>query len=369
MVIGIITIYSVPNYGSVLQAFATQTFLESCGFKCVFIDYSRDNDWYFRHGNTRPNYIKRLIRKLGLKDIHRKEIKIEQFRKQYLKKTKTFYSLEELNSADWSSFNLFAVGSDQVWNTRLSYGDKAYLLSFIDDDKKKISLASSFALKELPQAYEDTFKKNLSTFKALSVREANGKEIIQKQLNIDKPVEVILDPTLWLSREQWLNSIPHSKFKKTEKYILFYMWDYAFKPQPYIYKVAKKLQDKYGYIIYVLEGRPNELDEFGLKYKSVIDSSIQEFIDYFHYADIVITSSFHGTAFAVNFGIPLISVVPSNGDDRQSSLLTSVGLYRLAKNIDSPLSEIHPFYDTDLEQKNLSTIRMKSTAWIRNALK
>ena len=366
--IGVLTIFEVPNFGSVLQAYATQVTLGKLGYECVFIDYTRNNEWYFNHGVHRPDFKNKVAQLLGLKVCHRKEKKLDTFRKTFLRCTRTYHSLDELQAADWSTFDVLAIGSDQVWNTRYSYGDKAYLLTFASG-KKKISLASSFALKELPTEFASGFKQALQGFSAISVREQNGGDIIRNQLGIKTPVEVILDPTLWLSREDWLKSVPRSKWRKTEKYILLYMWDYAFKPQPFIYQVAKYFQEKYGYIIYVLEGKPNELDEFGLKYKSVIDSSIQGFIDYFNDADIVITSSFHGTAFAVNFGKPLVSIVPTNGDDRQSSLLTSVGLSRLAKNVDSPLNEINLFYDVDKEQEELSSIRMKSTVWIKNALK
>lgn len=365
--IGVLTIFEVPNFGSVLQAFATQVTLGKLGYECVFIDYTRNNEWYFNHGVHRPDIKNKVAQLLGLKACHRKEKKLDIFRKTFLHRTRTYRSLDELQAADWSTFDVLAIGSDQVWNTRYSYGDKAYLLPFASG-KKKISLASSFALKELPTEFASGFKQALQGFFAISVREQNGADIIRNQLGIKTPVKVILDPTLWLSREDWLKSVPRSKWRKMEKYILLYMWDYAFKPQPFIYQVAKYFQEKYGYIIYVLEGKPNELDEFGLKYKSVIDSSIQGFIDYFSNADIVITSSFHGTAFAVNFGKPLVSIVPTNGDDRQSSLLYTLGLSQLTANSNKVVKNINPFYDVEREQQKLQIYREKTTEWIKSIL-
>ncbi len=366
--IGVLTIYSVPNFGSVLQAYATQVLVEKLGHQCVFIDYRRENDWYYAHGAYKLNTKDKILLQLGLFARHRKAKRLESFRKQFLHLSRPYWSLEELEKEDWSSFDEFMVGSDQVWNTRFSYGDSVYLLSFVPDEKGKISFSSSFALKELPNEYTEKFKKYLTRFSALSVREQHGVEIIREQLGINTNVELTADPTLTLSASDWLSALPRSSFKKKEPYILLYMLDYAFKPQPYIYEVAKFFQRKYGYIVYVLDGKASEVREYGLQCKSVIDSDIPSFIDYFHNADIVITSSFHGTAFALNFGRPLISIVPDGGDDRQSSLLKSVSLPQLAVKMNTALSTLNPFYDMDKEQKSLQEYRSKTIEWIRSVL-
>lgn len=364
--IGLVTIYTVPNFGSVLQAFATQTLLESPGLECKIIDYDRKNPWYFSHGNGKPKLKSIIAQALGLKAKHRKEKKLERFRRTFLHLTKRYRSLDELRAESWGSYDAFVVGSDQVWNTRFSYGDSVYLLSFVPEVKPKISIASSFALKELPCEYVEKFRHCLSGFKAISVREKYGKEIIQRQLKLPVDVQVLLDPTLMLSNEEWLYTIPRSKFKKTEKYILLYMLAYAFKPQPYIFEVAAYLQKLLGYKIYVLEGEISEGYKKTLDCKYVIDSSIPEFIDYFNNADLVLTSSFHGTAFALNFGRPLISIVPSDGDDRQTSLLNELGLSRLAVKVGTDIDEISYEYDFNEEQRRLDRLRVGSVDWVKN---
>ena len=65
------TIFQVPNYGSVLQAFATQTVLEKLGYECDVINYNYPNDWHYRHGFIRPSALKQRVKKaLGLLGIH-----------------------------------------------------------------------------------------------------------------------------------------------------------------------------------------------------------------------------------------------------------------------------------------------------------
>lgn len=366
--IGIVTIYTIPNYGSVLQAYATLLVFRILGYDSVLINYSRLNSYYFRHGDRPVSMFKKIIRYFGLTSYHRKLRKMEKFRKNNLKETKEYKSLSELQAEKWNQFKMLAVGSDQVWNPRFSYGDSVYFLSFLPDDILRISFSSSFALKKLPNEHVASFREYLEKFNAISVREDNAKSIINEQLKLDKGIFVLLDPTLLLSVEQWREYMIRSKFKKKEKFILLYLLDYSFKPQPYIYEVAEYFQKRFNYNIYVLEGHSKELKDYHLKYSNRTDSTVEEFIDYFYNADLVLTSSFHGTAFALNFGKPLISIIPDNGDDRQSSLLRKVRLERLAVKKGEPIESINPFYDVEKEQVYLKMNRDEAYKWIRNSV-
>lgn len=367
--VGLLTIFSVPNYGSVLQTYATQILLENLGYNCDIINYDRDNNWYYSHGSYKYSLKNKIGQFFMIKPTHRKNYKLCKFRKKFLNLSRRYESLEDLEHKDWSGYYAFIVGSDQVWNTKFSYGDLVYLLAFVPEDVRKISLASSFALDKLATSYIDKFKKYLSRFSCISVRELNGKSIIQNQLGLNVDVEILLDPTLLISKEMWLKVIPRSNFRKREKYILLYMLDYAFKPQPYIYDVAEYFQKKFGYSIYVLEGSISKDYKKKLRINKVYNSSVFDFIDYFNNADIILTSSFHGTAFALNFGKPLISIVPDGGDDRQTSILKELHLSDLVINVGSDIDKISPFYDVVEEQDILSKLRNKSVEWLSTALK
>lgn len=366
--IGIVTIYDVPNYGSVLQAFATQKIFENNGYETKFIKYDRYNSWLVSHsGQYKPNPIRTQLQKLGLKSVHRKIIHLNHFKKKYFKETKIYKDLNDLNNEDWSNYDLFAVGSDQVWNPRFCYGDSYYMLSFIPEYKKRISIASSFATHQLPNNLTAKYYKYLSKFDALSVRENNGINIINNQLGINKEVKLLLDPTLLLSGKEWREAIP-SKSVLKRKYILYYMWDYAFNPLPYINKVTEYFQKETGYDVVILEDAGKHINIRSGKTIKFSDASIPEFIDLFTHAEMIITSSFHGTAFAVNFGRPLISIVPFDGDDRQSSLLRNLDLTQCAVTINTPLDKINPFFDIQTEQTKLEHLRNKSIYWLRNVI-
>jgi len=365
MKIGLLTIYHVPNYGSVLQTYATQTVLERLGHECIVIQYNYRNDaFYEKLGSKRDRFKEWQLKYIPFL----KSAKIERFRKKYFNFSKAFEDYRELKGYNWDSFDAFVVGSDQVWNTKYVFGDPAFLLEFAPSDKRRISISSSFAMKTLPMEYREIFKKELERFTALSVREYNGIGIINNDLGIDKPVRVLLDPTLLLNNKDWLSLIPRSSFKKEKPYILLYLKNYAFDPRPYIFRVIEYYKNALNADVVVLEGH-RELDGLNCPFIDSNRSSVPEFIDLFANADLVITSSFHGTAFALNFAKPLVSVVPDDdGDDRQSSLLRLVGAEECIVKIGKEPSTIKPCYDTKKVTEALNNIRVENINWIKKEL-
>lgn len=365
MKIGLVTIYHVPNYGSVLQTYATQKVLEHLGHECVIIRYNYRNDTFYKKIGRKRNRFKewqlRIVPFL-------KSAKLEKFRNKKLHFSKPFEEYRELLAYNWDSYDAFIVGSDQVWNTKYVLGDPAFLLEFAPKDKRRISFSSSFALKTLPEEYRDLFTRELVKFSALSVREFNGVDIINKELVINKTVKVTLDPTLLLSGTDWLRAIPRSSLQKKKPYILIYQKIYAFDPRPYIFKVIEYFGKKMNADIVVLEGH-RELEGLNDPFIDANRSSVPEFIDLFANADLVITSSFHGTAFALNFGKPLISVIPDDkGDDRQSSLLKMVGADNSIVRIGTDLETIDPNYDVEKITTALDNYRKDNINWIKEVL-
>lgn len=368
MKIGLITIYDVPNYGTILQAYATKKILERLGANVTTIQYTRNNDWVKKRYHLKSIFsVKDLIHKLGLTSYGRMIRKQDSFRKKFLGLSKKYDSLLDLEKEDWCYYDLMVTGSDQVWNAKYLYGDSVYMLSFVPETVKKIAISSSFASNSLPNQYLEKYKKFLDRYSAISVREENGKSIIHDQLSISSDVPVLLDPTLLLSKDQWLKSLNIGKRTRTEKYILFYMLDYAFEPKPYIYEVTKYFQKKIGCKIVALVGYNRGASRrFGLHMIDASDSSISDYLEYFSNAALVITSSFHGTAFAVNFGIPLVSIIPTDGgDDRQTTLIRDLNILNCAVPLGKPLNEINPYYDFCNEQKTLEVKREESLEWIR----
>lgn len=171
-----------------------------------------------------------------------------------------------------------------------------------------------------------------------------------------------------MSKDEW------SLFSKNRKsrysnngYIIFYLITHSFDVTPYIYEILKKLQEKTKLKIYSFSKIPSS---FGINYESCADISAEDFIELFEKSSYVVTSSFHGTAFAVNFGIPLYSVVDSlyTADDRQISLLQKLDIEQCIVPLNKPFEEIQPIYNMEKEQHNLDKLRASSLSYLYNSL-
>ena len=253
-----------------------------------------------------------------------------------------------------------------MWNTRFTNGDPVFLLDFVKGKgSDRCAISSSFASKNIDVQYEETFRKGLSKFKHISVREQNGIEILSR-LGITN-ASLTLDPTLLLSADEW-NKLIVTKKQLPEKYILLYMWCYAFEPRPLIFDVLRRYQKELNCPIIALEGFAECKGQTDLTIIDATDSSISDFMQLFANASLVVTSSFHGTAFALNYGRPLVSITPGGGDDRQGTLLQALHLEECTYPIESGIKTISPFYDYGEECEALGNLRRDSLFNIRRML-
>lgn len=365
----LVTIFKVPNFGSVLQAYATQQTLENMALEVKLLNYDHINsEWSASHGVPRQGLKNKIGRMLCLKPHHRKENKLVKFANKYLHLTRSYCCHRQIQENEDGQYDLYVVGSDQVWNTRFTNCDPAYLLNFVTEKSARcISISSSFASKKIDDNYRPVFEKALRKFSHLSVRENNGISILNT-LGYDN-AKLVLDPTLLLSASQW-NVLRNQDCHKGEKYILLYMLTYAFEPRPLIFEVLRYYQNKLGCKIIALDGFNDCQGRTDLKIEDATDSSVSDFLNLFANATLVVTSSFHGTAFALNYGRPLVSITPEGGDDRQGNLLAQLGVNqcRLGVSGGAMLEELNPFYDIITEQEKLQMLRDDSLNWIRQAL-
>lgn len=140
---------------------------------------------------------------------------------------------------------MIIAGSDQLWNPTYLKGDSAFMLSFAPGIPK-MSIASSFAVSELPPEFIEKYRKHLSSFSAISVRENSGVRIIRETLSLNVDSRVVLDPTLLLSADEWMDSLKITRAKSPERYILMYLLSYALDPYPAALEAAKQLKERYG---------------------------------------------------------------------------------------------------------------------------
>ena len=372
--IGIITVHRLPNWGSALQGYALQKVVESLGYVCECINYSYPNPWHEERGSWKrriPPLKTRILRRLGLRAPSLQQL-VDKFVDSEIKESREYTTFDDIHN-DSPEYDIYMSGSDQIWNWRTMCADPTYLLDFAPKDKPKIAYSSSFSVNYIPEDLWKMYSKCLSEYKAISVRESNGSRLI-KEL-IGREVPVVLDPTLLLNNKQWkkLASKARWKQKMPNKYILSYMLNYTFNPKPTMTALLNHLQHRYQCPVIML-GRPNEMfngDIFQMSKSQGI--GVYEFLWLVSHASVVASSSFHGSAFAVNMGVPLLALVEKEDqeDDRIPSFLSSVGLSENLVTIHTDFGKLDKdgSYDVESAHKKLDMQRSMSIKFINDSIK
>ena len=219
MKIDVITRHAVANYGSILQAYATQQTILKLGYDCEIINYIPIEEKGNNIASTlcknsyfwNKNKITRLIYKLIQTPNYKLSYEIFcKYRKKILKETKEYNYLKELY-CDMPIADVYCTGSDQVWGEMAINKNekKAYFLEFVPNNKKCISYASSMGKIKFDKKELSNIKEYLKKYSTLLVRE-NSAKCILNDLGFDN-VEQVLDPTLLLNKNEWESFFKNSK--------------------------------------------------------------------------------------------------------------------------------------------------------------
>lgn len=364
--IGIITMHRINNYGSVLQAFALQYIIEKMGFDVQLIDYNYPNIFQYTRGVALPknDWKAKVIKSMSwLHPYNRYDYKFQDFRNRYFKLSPYYKDFDVIHQKA-ISYDLYITGSDQVWNPKFTKGDTTFLLDFAEKNANKISYASSFSCTQLGKEYEATYSELLAQYQAISVREWGGVELV-KRLTGQQAV-ITVDPTLLLDDNAW-KTVVSKRCRYSKNYILLYVLSYSFNPVPYIYDLALYLSRKLNLQIVVLGKHP-----YLSKYKnveSILDAGPLEFLQLIENAVCVVTSSFHGTAFSVNYKKPVYAVVnDKNDDDRISSFLSDLSLDESIIPMGMALDTIPLDMHSESSWSILNQKREYSLSYLENAI-
>lgn len=219
-------------------------------------------------------------------------------------------------------YDTYVAGSDQIWNWMQTDRLDVYILKFADRfGAKKISYAASISAKDIPQKYEAQYKELLEQLDCASVREVQAKAQLAKISG--KPVEVVLDPTLLLNKDEWQQEMS-CKCDDGEKYVLIY----TLSGSKYIYNLATTIAKGLGEgckVINVKSGFQEEKTE-GIEHLTNVGP--KEWVELIMKAAYVVTDSFHGTAFSINFNKPFTTLLnpSSNMNNRALSILKIMDL-------------------------------------------
>lgn len=364
--IGLVSYHRDPNYGTMLQAYALSHAIEELGERCEYINYNT--------GLSRTpleRYIRHAIRTLlGLdrrapfgffltKPFRGTMERFHDFHAQYIPTSSRLYFRDTIPQA-LACYDQFIVGSDQTWSPLIN--NNPYTINFLPfcpPHTPTAAYAPSFGTLHIPDNYLRTIAPLLNKFDHLSCRE--GQNCAPLASASGKSVTAVCDPTLLLTPHDWdkialLPPLPHKG-----PYILAYILG----TKPCLTRRAEQLAKGTGLPVYFIATRPEYLHRPG----TLTDIGPLEFIALIRNAHTVVTDSYHGTLFSINFSTPFVSYAKlsstsSTDNDRIPALLQEFGLesYFLADNDLRPLPPISwPNVHEKLKIKRASSLNYLRT--------
>lgn len=383
----IVSCYFQHNYGSMLQAYATQMALDKLGYENETIDIAGFNHeikkakmLYFAKASLTSDI---LISKLGMarnvvikrfseNDYARlskvRSDKFDAFSKKYFRLSSRYNSKEELGKKCDENYSTVLVGSDQLWlpgNIAADY----YTLNFVPTTVNSIAYATSFGQSSLPKDSARKATMFLKKIKHIGVREEAGRRLVKELAGRNVPV--VCDPTLLFTGDEWM------QIQKKEpiiegKYILCYFLG----NNPPHREFAKKLRKETGCKIVAL----THLDEFikgDEEYADEMPYDIDpaDFLNLIRNAEYVCTDSFHCSVFSILYKKEFYTFRRYNRNTKHSTnsrldtLFKSAGIEGRVLTGNEKIEDCLNFKtDFDVAHKKIAEVRKQSYEYLKAAL-
>lgn len=383
--IGLVTCYFHHNYGSMLQAYATEMIMQDMGlpYETIYckapINYMVENkllyfakkimigDWKMKLGKFKIDQAKHnnpiFLKNWAIRDAAFNKFADEMFHVSPYCKNRS--ELETMAT----NYSAFLVGSDQLWRTD-SVEHGYYTLEWVPDGIRKIAYSTSIGVKEIPWFQVKKNRRFMNRFDYMALREQSACDLVFKLTG--RKVQVVLDPTLLFSGDQWMK-IQNKEPLTNGKYIFCYFLG----NNPNQRELVKKLKDKTGMKIVALL----HLDEYIPSDESFADETPYnvgpaEFLNYIRNAEYVCTDSFHCSVFSILYKKKFFTfsrfseTAKQNTNTRIDNLLNITGLSERRVNARMSVDEILNLQlDFNYADKKLDELRKSSIDYLKNALK
>lgn len=358
--VGIVTWHYYTNYGSALQAFALQKLISDLGYDVKIINYRNPqfgvHIWW--------KYIAKCIlhNTLGLfnKNIYEKtSLGARRFQNKYHYQTKRFENPEDIHNLV-KDFSCIVYGSDQIWAPNVYH--PLYMGAYIPEGVKKISYAASIGLNEIPDHLIDTYKKNLSSYAAIAVREDEGKNLLKEKCGID--AEVVLDPTLMINADTY-RKMQRPVRGVNGRFIYCYFLNKEHKYREKVEEYARKNS------LQIVGTSENPSDSQWMR--RVANLGADQFLWLINNAETIFTDSYHGTIFSLLFHKNLWSFVrfEENSPVCQNSRIRQLQNYfNIGHRIITAKSEVDDSRAIDYKyfEKELAKLRTYSMSYIKSSI-
>lgn len=192
--------------------------------------------------------------------------------------------------------------------------DLAYALAFAPAGARRISYAASFGEQVFPDGDKDAFAGELRQYSSLLVRDCASADLLARW---GLPATRVLDPTLLLGAGEWRR---FAEPVRDERFVLAYQ----IHGDPRVGRYAARVAERMGLPLVRVSCALHQIARPGsLRWLPTLG----QLVLYLDKAALVVTDSFHGTAFCANLNTPFVSVpIPGETPVRIGDLLGLVGL-------------------------------------------
>lgn len=371
--VGIITYHHYYNYGTVLQAYALQKAVESVsGKSCEVIDFRSSEEKRLTKKQLVALRFKRLF--VYVKEFKR-VCRLKKYSKLLTAKYPAFdkffaddlvvgdvvyHNYTELKNNP-PKYEVYVTGSDQTFSPKIGL-NPAMFLAFAPEGAKKIAYAPSVGVSTLTDNEKQTISSYLSSYSYLSCREQTGCDLLIGCVQ-SRDIPLVVDPTLLLTADDW-DKIAVSP-TICGKYILCYFIGH----RKYYRNYALKLSKETGYPLYFI---PSSWMDLKKDNNFVAEAGPKEFLGLIRDAAIVLTDSFHGTIFSVNYRKNFYSFLKIKGgsvaldNSRITGILNRLGLKD--RLLDETIQPTFTPVDYFMVDQKLQNERELSVSFLKNAL-
>ena len=370
MKIGLISIHSAHNYGSVLQAYALQEILKKYSNNFELINYRPNyldcqyNMFSIRVYKRFPGFINKIMH-FGWRIIMfpgrlTKYKKFENFINNNMVLTHKYKKINQLRFQKLD-YDIVFVGSDQVWNTDITEGfDKVFYLDFLNENVIRASYAASIGRNSLDKKYFLDYKNCLEKFDYISLREQSSVHLIAEFTK--KDISVTLDPTLLLKKSKWELLIKNSLIKcESADYIFVYILE----DNPEFTKIVNNISKLLGLKVLSISKKKRFNNE-----KIFPNAGPEDFLKLCYYSKFIISNSFHGTVFSIIFEKNNCIVPHLNTGGRMIDLMNICGLNERIIRTENDLNNIDLKKDVNYElvKEKLKVHKEYSKAYLEKVI-
>lgn len=352
------------NYGSALQSWALQQTVDKLGngrWKTVLVDYCptilADKDPLNPIKNMLDIDEKaRNMCELSMPAIRENYKKFDDFYNTRFNKTSKKYTPDNFNQiVKDEDLNGFICGSDTIFCIdEFEFEDGYYANYSCMKELYTIAYAASFGDAHFTSDTLSILGQKVKNFKAIGLRESTLLDYVNESTLI--PVKRVLDPTLLLETQEY-DRIAEKRIE-TEKYLLLYVRRY----NPEMEKYAERLAEKNGWKIIEISLRADNAK----KHRMFYEAGVEEFLSLVKYAEFVVTNSFHGAIFSIQFRRQFVVFAREQSNTKIRELLGLLGLS--SRQLFSEEMVVEEKIDFEPVHEILARERKKSCAFIKECM-